>query len=116
MNEDSRSFRESRITLLKFFASAEEQQQFQLSSCHSDGYAYDEFSCWWADDFHPDSALFRAAFNANEIAILQRFNEVFESALAKIGARVANVEQLLCNASWQKVIAAAESAYVALES
>ncbi|WP_072756924.1 hypothetical protein [Rhodanobacter sp. OK091] len=115
MDEHALTFRTSRIHLLKFFASAEEQRRFQTEVCKSEGYAYDEFACWWADDFHPDSKLFRSAFSPTEIVILSNFNNAFESALTQIGEHVPNVEQLLSLTAWQSVIAAAASAHVALD-
>ncbi|WP_139350351.1 hypothetical protein [Rhodanobacter sp. C03] len=115
MDEAAHTFRKSRIDLLKFFASAEKQRNFQSEVCRSDGYAFDEFVCWWVDDFHPESNLFSSAFNAKEVAVLASFNVTFEHALSKIGDRVANVDRLLSLPAWQVVMAAALVAYAALE-
>lgn len=116
LNSDVRSlvdarganFRDTRIDVLRFLASAEEQRSFAGRVSYED-YA-SEFLCWWLDDFHPDGELFLSAFAPAEIQMLQGFSLELEAHGIALGSSVRTITQLHANEEWLKVMAQARSA------
>jgi hypothetical protein len=94
-------FRESRIQILEFFGSAEQQIEWQGRTPTLDS---TECMLWWIDDFYPDSALFKASFSRTEIAMLSKFDELFHSATDKHLGSGPKVEQLLQESGWNEVM------------
>ena len=77
MTANTKSFRESRLELLRFFGSPPEQVEWQA---RTPTLGIDEPMEWWLEDFHPDSELFRSAFTPQEIRLLEEFHSIFEGA------------------------------------
>jgi hypothetical protein len=107
MDAAARQFRESRIHLLRFYASSIEQTQWQE---RTPTLASDELMEWWLEDFVPDSTLFQAAFSPEEIAQLTKFHLVFERASGKYPHECPKVDDLLNDPSWKAVIEEAKAA------
>ena len=101
MDAAAKQFRESRLKLLEFFASPAEQLEWQQRTPSLDS---SEFMCWWLDDFVPDSALFKAAFRADEIRLIQQFHDTFEQASALYPAKCPSANDLQRDPEWQLVI------------
>jgi hypothetical protein len=108
VDDDAKLFRNSRIGLLAFIASADQQQTF-AAKVHYDNYA-SEFYCWWFDDFHPESDLFQRAFRPHEIELLSSFSAGWEQTDSAVGEVPRTIEALLANASWVALMAAAREA------
>jgi hypothetical protein len=109
----SLGFRESRLSVLDFLSRPEAQRDF-ASKVHYDDYA-SEFYCWWFEDFHPDSELFRVAFSDAEAAVLERFAAQWRAADARLGDEPRDISQLLAQHDWHLVVKAAGEALEILE-
>ena len=108
MDEIAKSFRATRIDLLKFYADPTEQRSF-ANDTHYDDYE-SEFFCWWFDDFHPGSELFKRAFVANEIETLTAFSAVWGRESALLGEVARPIDDLLSTSGWSSVVEAARHA------
>jgi len=105
MAADTKSFRESRLELLRFFGSPPEQVEWQA---RTPTLGIDEPMEWWLEDFHPDSELFRSAFTPQEIRLLKEFHTIFEGAsLRWLNPPYPSVEVALKDPAWLKVVEAA---------
>ena len=111
MDATAKQFRESRLTLLAFYASPQQQLEWQSRTPTLDS---DEIMCWWLDDWHPESSLFRAAFAELEIAMLASFSSDFGRVADKFAAAGPKVAELLIDRDWQAVIANAQALVGAL--
>jgi hypothetical protein len=104
----AKSFRETRIGLLRFFADPVEQLSFAKATHYADYES--EFFCWWFDDFHPDSELFSSAFSGGEIGVLSSFSAEWDRESACLGQKERSMDELLSTSSWNTVIEAARHA------
>ena len=105
MDEVAKGFRDSRLGLLDFFSNPQEQRAF-ASRIPCDDYA-EEFYCWWFDDFHPESQLFRRSFDAPEIDVLRSFSTVWAGRADAIGQLQCSIDDLLDDDGWRAIIEAA---------
>jgi hypothetical protein len=101
------------LSVLDFLSRPEAQRDF-ASKVHYEDYA-SEFYCWWLDDFHPDSDLFRATFSDADVAVLKRFTAQWQAADARLGDVPRDISQLLSQDDWQLVVKAAREALERLE-
>ena len=113
MDDNAKSFRASRLALLRFYGSPDEQLNWQTRSL---ALGIDEPMEWWLEDFDPDSELFKAAFGSHELRLL----EAFQSALEEASRRwprppYPKVEAALEDLAWQKVVEAAQKVVELLE-
>ena len=75
--DPAQTFRESRLKLLKFFASPSEQREWQR---RVPSLGIDEPMEWWLEDFVPESELFRSSFSEQERHLLTEFTDVLQHA------------------------------------
>lgn len=104
MDETAFQFRESRIRILEFIASESRQVEF-ASSTNYGNYA-EEFSEWWFEDWHPESPLFKSAFQNSEIDQLRNFSSTWD-ALEPEFCNNMPINELVSNSAWRQVMASA---------
>jgi hypothetical protein len=114
MSVSGADFRETRIGVLRFLASGEEQRDF-AGRVHYEDYA-SEFLCWWLDDFVPDSDLYRSAFAPAEIEILRRLSSELEAHDLALEDSARSITQLQGDCNWLKVMTAARAALESLDA
>lgn len=108
MDEVAKGFRDSRLDLLGFLSNPREQHAF-AARVQYDDYA-EEFYCWWFDDFHPESDLFKRSFAPAEIDILRSFSSEWEGQADAIGQLQFSIADLIDDDGWRAIIEAARLA------
>jgi hypothetical protein len=114
MSISGADFRKTRIDVLRFLASGEEQRDF-ARRVHYEDYG-SEFLGWWFEDFVPDSELFRSAFAPAEIEILRRLSSELKAHDVALEDSVRTITQLQGDSNWLKVMAAARAALESLDA
>ena len=113
MDARGRAFRNSRIELLEFFGSVDQQLAWQTRTPSLDS---GEVLCWWAEDYCPDTDWFRSAFSEAEIALLRSFNDHLERVFAKFGTHLPQMSVLVNDKDWITVVGDAAQLAGALRS
>lgn len=113
MDETAFQFRESRIRILEFIAS--ENMQVEFASKTSYGNYAEEFSEWWFEDWHPESPLFKKAFQNSEIEHLRKFSSAWE-ALEPEFCNNMPINELVGNPAWKQVMVSAKQIVSAVRS
>lgn len=76
-----------------------------------------EMRCMWLDDmYHPDDAVFRRAFSAEERAALAKFHAIYEAVTAEIRPWPEVLADLQALPAWDRVLQAASVALRVLSS
>jgi hypothetical protein len=99
--------------LLNLFASPEAQQSYQLSVPFVN--VPTELLCQWADDlYHPDEAVFRKAFNPDELIALAAFDKVIQRATKTFSGTTPPLDRYVASTSGVELAGAAASVLLVL--
>ena len=113
MEQPAKTFRESRLNLLQFYSSPEDQVEWQE---RMPTLGIDEPLEWWLEDFFPESKLFKAAFSHKEIETLEQFHAILSDAsLNWPRPPYPRVEAALKDPAWMKVVETARKVLEAVK-
>lgn len=96
------NLRKSLIELLRTLASEDAQRDYQRSVPIVSVPV--ELVCMWFDDlYHPDDAMFRAAFTTAELGALDRFNDYFDWLSDNLPKPLPPLDHLQRSAQWAEL-------------
>ena len=113
MSEESQSFREQIVGLLRLLGNPEAQLAYERRVRIANVPA--ELFCMWFDDqYHPDTDVFRSSFLPRERLILAEFHQKFDSIARALPGEFETVAALHARSEWSRLMQAAADTLSAL--